>query len=488
MANGADLGQAYLDWLRQQIVNAGYGDPENIQTWWASEETGRAWWSNDPDIAWQEAYQNAKSLIEQGAWGTSAMLQLPNIDEFLSLYGGVQEALAPTGGVPSNATRMGNLDLYQLPDGSFVDSSGMRVDPDYAATMLQDWLASKRTSGLTASEQAQLQLALDNLAWEKYQYGTLSADQQAQLAQAQTELAAQQNYYNQQYNLQQQQGVMDYYDLLAQLSASPANWIQRWYAERLPQGAEIPEELKTDWAAIGEALMQPYQPTNVNIAYPTTYSAGVPQTLSLSELAQLIQSTPSTEPVTSLQPVSTSTPTIPTTTIPLPTSGTEMVSGYYVGGYPSSEWIASLTGAGGGIPTSTTVRPSSGAWVEPTPNVTTVGGYPAAELPTGELISNVASNYNAWLGGNYAATTKSIVDEANKVVAGGGTAGDIIRASRDLLGASYSEENNPGITQAQTWDEAAETLFQSGGAGQWGNKASAKQNLISTLKYFGVSI
>lgn len=160
--------------------------------------------------------------------------ELPLVNEYYDYIYGRQRVTPEEEQLPDWATE-GEVvvpqKLIRLPDGRHVDFSGIQVDADTALRMIQDWLAGLEDDGqeLSAAEQASLDLALRELAWEKEQFGTLSAYQREQIDIARQGLG-----------LERQQW-------LAGLMASPADWVERWYAEHLPAGAEMPR--KYPWGA-----------------------------------------------------------------------------------------------------------------------------------------------------------------------------------------------------------------------------------------------
>jgi hypothetical protein len=118
--------------------------------------------------------------------------------------------------------------LLQLEDGSFIDYNlGLPVANETALQMIRSWLGTKDDTTLTEYEERNLNLALERLKWEKEAYGTLSA------------------YEKQQLDLARQNLALEREQWLAGLQANPATWIERWYAEHLPAGTEMPET--TPW-------------------------------------------------------------------------------------------------------------------------------------------------------------------------------------------------------------------------------------------------
>lgn len=112
---------------------------------------------------------------------------------------------------------------------------------------------------MTPSQQANFDLDLQRLEWEMQQYGTLSAAQAAELNLAREELGLRRNEW------------------LAGLQAQPATFIERWYAEHLPAGTEMPAYTPWGTAPVGtEEWMQQYEtPAYGGVGQPTTIS-GVP--------------------------------------------------------------------------------------------------------------------------------------------------------------------------------------------------------------------
>jgi len=123
--------------------------------------------------------------------------------------------------------------LIRLPDGSYVDYNGIKVDPDTALSMMKDFLGTKDDSTLTAYEEGALNQALQELLWEKEQFGTLSASDKAALQLAYDQLQQTRNEWH------------------ARLQANPADFIEKWYAEHLPAGTQMPATTPWGEAAVG---------------------------------------------------------------------------------------------------------------------------------------------------------------------------------------------------------------------------------------------
>jgi hypothetical protein len=215
MADSYGNAKSYRDWLYTQLkmmegTDNSLGDPDN---------SGGGWF-NSPSEAYR-LLQYVDGLLGQGIWGTDSMLQLPYVQEYLSLKGEVFPEGLPDWAANGSVVVPGKL--LRLPDGSYVDYNGVKVDTNTALYMIKDFLGDKGDSGLTEFEEAQLDIALKELAWEKYQFGNLSADQKASIDLAYAQLQQTRNEY------------------LAGLKANPADWIEKWYAESLPAGAQMGE-------------------------------------------------------------------------------------------------------------------------------------------------------------------------------------------------------------------------------------------------------
>jgi hypothetical protein len=88
-----------------------------------------------------------------------------------------------------------------------------------------------------------LRAQIAQMAFEQEQYGKISPDTQATVDVALRQLEETARQYNlgnelgwANYNLSKQQVEQQRNEYLANLQASPANWMERWYAERLPWG------------------------------------------------------------------------------------------------------------------------------------------------------------------------------------------------------------------------------------------------------------
>jgi hypothetical protein len=221
MANGTDIAaesQAYLNWLYQYLKSVGtYGDPD------VSDPFG--FWNNQPTQAYQMLV-DAQSLLEQEAWGSSYMYSLPFFGDYMNMMQEGQKTF-PTQENYSwleGGQLVAGGQILRTQDGRYVDpNTGIEYDLQTALTMIKNWLGTKDDNSMTQAEEASLDLALKELAWEKEKYGTLSASDKASLQLAYDQLQQTRNEW------------------LANLKANPADWIEKWYAEHLPAGSQMPQ-------------------------------------------------------------------------------------------------------------------------------------------------------------------------------------------------------------------------------------------------------
>ena len=117
-----------------------------------------------------------------------------------------------------------------------------------------------QSGNITPYQQAQLDQNLKELEVQMNQWGITNEQSRAQL-----ELSKQQLDYQRQLAIQEQ--AQSYNEWLTQLQANPANWIERWYAERMPQGgSRIP--LQSD-VVINKGAASPYVPWGQTNQIPT---------------------------------------------------------------------------------------------------------------------------------------------------------------------------------------------------------------------------
>jgi len=223
MANGTDIGQLYLDWLDGLLKSAfyqgdvlGLGDP--------SQKGGGGWFDN-PSKAYLLLEEMTNKLREGESLGMMPWYSTPpmsGVDPFIETYQNyyAQENQPWLEG----GQLVAGGQILRTQDGRYVDpNTGIEYDLQTALTMIQNWLGTKDDDSLTRYEEESLNLALQELAWDKEQYGTLSASDKASLQLARDELQQTRNEW------------------LAGLQAQPADWIERWYAERLPAGTQMGE-------------------------------------------------------------------------------------------------------------------------------------------------------------------------------------------------------------------------------------------------------
>jgi hypothetical protein len=195
-----NLSQTYLAWLYGALKSGALGDLGD------PDDSGGGWFNNPSQAyqIWTDAQQIVGSESNQSSW--------PFIMQFMQYYQQYQETF-PSTGLPVGAEFVIPNQLVRLSDGTYTDANLNPVNADTAAQMLQSYLGQIQESGgeMTEYQHAQVQQAINELAWQK-QYQT------AQLG------------------LTAQEQQIQYNQYLAGLAAQPANWIERWFAEKLAPG------------------------------------------------------------------------------------------------------------------------------------------------------------------------------------------------------------------------------------------------------------
>jgi len=254
---GGEIGKAYLDWLAGQIGMTPSKLEEEVFGFWSGTAPGGI--THGAYADW-EAAKTAVSL--------NNLMGAPKFAEFAQAYGIYQKTF-PSTGLPAGAEFVIPNQLVRLSDGTYTDANLNPVNADTAAQMLQSYLGQIQESGgeMTEYQHAQVQQAINELAWQK-QYQTAELGLTAQQQQIQ---------YNQ---------------YLAGLAAQPANWIERWFAEKLAPGTPyqlasyntpmtlpgvtIPTATGTPWAGGTTIPGGATTPTTPAVASPT-YQLGTPQ-------------------------------------------------------------------------------------------------------------------------------------------------------------------------------------------------------------------
>lgn len=149
--------------------------------------------------------------------------------------------------------------LIRMPDNTYVDYQfGVPVDTETALYMLEDYFQTGATQGMTENQLAEIDLLTRRLEFDMQQAGIGDEQQWAQI------------------DLQRQQLELQRNEWMAQLQASPATWVERWEAERMPWGGErIPLESDVQlaqWAG-GQAL-----PTTATQRVSASATAALPRT------------------------------------------------------------------------------------------------------------------------------------------------------------------------------------------------------------------
>ena len=243
MANG-NAGQLYIDWLYsyfRQLYMSGdetYGDPTTGAT------TGILW-GKQPTMA-ITLLNEAADLVDAGAWGSNREFSLPFVNEFYNAMGSYQKIH------PGEATAL--------------DKEGARADIDYTLARIEEL---QNQGQLTQRDMAELNLATQRLNFDMQQAGFAN---QMDVANLET---MRQRYYNEFYTAQQQTALQGA-EWFAGLQAQPKNWIERWYAEHQPFGAEMPEGLGgaayPEWLKPQQYQMpQPYQMPQMPQYQPQQY-------------------------------------------------------------------------------------------------------------------------------------------------------------------------------------------------------------------------
>jgi hypothetical protein len=212
----------YFNWLSNQLANKFLaGTDDNL---------------GDPNRVGTPAF----NILEKTLGDLLAGMPEENLygyKGFLADYG--------AGGMPPGQLVAGGR-ILQTADGRFLDpSSGLEYDPDTALTMIRDWLGTKTDDTLTAAEEAQLDLALKDLAWQKEKYSTLSAADKAQLDFSYAQLQQTRNEWLAGVLAEPSRFIEGAYAQQIAGQQPYGGYIQRWLAERLPQGAEMPEAYRT---------------------------------------------------------------------------------------------------------------------------------------------------------------------------------------------------------------------------------------------------
>jgi hypothetical protein len=178
-----------------------------------------------------EIYASAQNARASG----QSMAAWPLIDTFLTTYQNVYP-------VQTTATT-----TITPEEQDYLESQTA-----YNQARVQDILNDIATSGqMTEYQQRELDLAMQQLQFQMQQAGIGTQQDWAQIeldrqqlaqqgSQFAQELAQRQLEWGQQYGLEQQQMQQDWAKYMLDLQASPADFIQRWYAERLPFGEEMP--------------------------------------------------------------------------------------------------------------------------------------------------------------------------------------------------------------------------------------------------------
>jgi hypothetical protein len=251
MANGTAIVQQYIDWLAGLLQSAyqsgdtlGLGDPS---------KSGGGWFSG-PSKAYSLMEDvinrlNAGTSIEQMPW--FSIPPMSGVDSFVETYKNyyAQEDKSWLEG----GQLVAGGQILRTKDGRYVDpSTGIEYDLQTALTMIQNWLGTKDDDSLTKAEEASLDLALKELAWEKEKFGTLSAADKAQLQLAYDQLQQTRNEW------------------LANLQANPADWIEKWYAEHLPTGSQLGQTYPWGEPVVGTDAWAQKVGINGGAATPTT--------------------------------------------------------------------------------------------------------------------------------------------------------------------------------------------------------------------------
>lgn len=260
MANGTDIeaeSQAYFDWLLHELGLQDYSWDEFLDM---VDYGGWAWYRL-PEKYTQEQLQAARmaadayNILSQGIWGTSGMYSLPFISEYMAMMQQGQKTFPEQENYPwlEGGQLVAGGQILRTSDGRYVDpNTGIEYDLQTALTMIQNWLGTKDDNSMTEAEEASLNLALQELAWEKEQYGTLSASDKASLQLAYDQLQQTRNEW------------------LVGLKANPADFIEKWYAEHLPAGTQMGETYPWGEPVVGT----PEWAQKVGITPQTTVSSG----------------------------------------------------------------------------------------------------------------------------------------------------------------------------------------------------------------------
>lgn len=259
-------GQSYLNWLANylNLMHQSEDDP-----------------LGDPNKPGRAAYVmgiKAEDLVNAGVFGTGREIELPFIQEYYGAVQGYQEMYPPEV-APTELT----------PE----ESAYLQSQTDYNQARIDDIMNDIATTGqMSDYQQSQLDLAIRELEYSMQQAGIGSQQDWAELelarqqltqqgAQFSQQMAQQQAQWAAEFGLEQQQQGLDWNKYLAELQASPSDFIERWYAERLSPEAEIPGWVsQSGWGHSPETGWQP--PTGTTTPAQTIVEAGTATPASLT--------------------------------------------------------------------------------------------------------------------------------------------------------------------------------------------------------------
>ena len=146
--------------------------------------------------------------------------------------------------VPTDIKGAGEEPSPYMQQMNELDVETARTNLEYLRMQMENLASSGE---LTEQDMAKLDMQARSIEADLYRYGL---ENQAQMTNIEM---LRQRYYNE-YQVAQQQANVSGLGWLSGLAAQPKNWLERWYAEHLPQGAEMPPGLATDYSGFLQML------------------------------------------------------------------------------------------------------------------------------------------------------------------------------------------------------------------------------------------